>query len=235
MLKVSDTAYFNLCIPPSACPRCQHNLTFLDNIPVFSFLWLKGRCRYCLASISWRYPLVELLSMSLSLVILTHYGLSIEMLGALLLTFALITLSFIDFEEGILPDNITLPFLWLGLLFNSFITHNSQDAILGAALGYLSLWLIYHVFKFLSGKEGMGYGDFKLLAMLGAWLGYQTLPLIILLASLMGSLVGLGLIFFLGRDRNKPLPFGPYLAIAGWISLLWGQAIISFYSGIFAL
>ena len=223
-------APFNLNRPSSHCPNCKHKIRAWENIPVISWLLLKGRCSNCGTSISPRYPIIEAVTGLLSLAVALHFGFSWAMAGALLLTWALIALSMIDFDTQLLPDNITLPFLWLGLLISlATIFTDTQSAILGAAAGYLSLWSVYQLFKRLTGKEGMGYGDFKLLAMLGAWLGWQYLPQIILLSALVGALVGVSLIVLRGRDRNIPIPFGPYLAAAGWISLMWGEQINQAY------
>lgn len=222
---------FNLVVPRSRCRNCGHKISAWENIPLLSYLLLKGRCTECKTAISFQYPAVELVTGILSAWVAIHFGLDWRLPAALLLTWALIALSVIDFKETLLPDDITLPFLWLGLLFSldGFFT-NPVDAIIGGAAGYLSLWLVYHLFKLITGKEGMGYGDFKLLAMLGAWLGWQALPMIIILSSFVGAVVGLSLIAFTGRDRQIPIPFGPYLAAAGWIYLLYGDTIQKFYS-----
>ena len=227
----------NLMWPPSRCPHCERPIRAWENIPVVSYLALRGKCAGCRKPISRRYPLVELATGVLSAVVAWHFGFGLAAGAALLLTWALIALSLIDFDHQILPDNITLPFLWLGLLLSLGSTFSgalggSVDAttsIIGAAAGYLSLWGVYQLFKLLTGKEGMGYGDFKLLALLGAWLGWQALPLVIILSSLVGAVVGFGLILALGRDRNLPIPFGPYLAAAGWIALLWGEPLSGLY------
>jgi leader peptidase (prepilin peptidase)/N-methyltransferase len=202
----------------------------VENIPVLSYLLLKGRCSACKEKISPRYPIIEAVTALLSVIVAWQLGFGWAALAALFFTWALIALTMIDFDHQLLPDSITLPFLWVGLalsLWNVFVT--SEQAILGALAGYLSLWTVYWVFKKLTGKEGMGYGDFKLLAMLGAWMGWQMLPVIILLSSAVGAAVGILLILFRGRDRNIPIPFGPYLASAGWIALLWGQQLIDAY------
>lgn len=221
---------FNLSVPRSRCPHCGHMVTARDNIPVISYLLLRGRCRACGARISLRYPLVETLTGILTVVTALHFGFGWQALFAVLLTWSLIALSFIDFDKQLLPDSITLPFLWLGLLLSLFgVYTDSHASIIGAAAGYLSLWSIYHLFRLLTGKEGMGYGDFKLFALFGAWLGWQSLPLIILLSSAVGAVIGVSLILFRGRDRSIPIPFGPYLAIAGWIALLWGEQLTAWY------
>ncbi|MCC6303000.1 MAG: prepilin peptidase [Gammaproteobacteria bacterium] len=223
---------FNLATPRSRCPHCGHAITALENVPILSYLMLRGRCSGCGAHISARYPLIEAATAVLSMVVAWKFGVSWETAGALALTWALIALSVIDFDRQLLPDAITLPFLWLGLGLSLFgLFADSRAAIVGALAGYLSLWAVYWLFKLLTGKEGMGYGDFKLLAMLGAWLGWTYLLPIVLLSSLVGAVVGITLVLVRGRDRNIPIPFGPYLATAGWIALLWGREIIDAYWG----
>ncbi|WP_330543157.1 A24 family peptidase [Aeromonas hydrophila] len=221
---------YNLMVPRSACPHCGHAITAIENIPLLSWLWLKGRCRECQAPISARYPLVELLTALLSLVVAVTFPPGWGLLAALLLTWVLVALTFIDLDKMLLPDQLTLPLLWGGLLFNlagGFAP--LADAVIGAMAGYLVLWSLYWAFKLLTGKEGMGYGDFKLLAALGAWLGWQALPIVLLLSSLVGAFIGIGLILLRNHHQNKPIPFGPYLAIAGWIALLWGDTITRWY------
>lgn len=221
---------YNLMVPRSACPHCGHAITAMENIPLLSWLWLKGRCRACQAPISARYPLVELLTALLSLVVAATFAPGWGLLAALLLTWVLVALTFIDLDKMLLPDQLTLPLLWGGLLFNlagGFAP--LSDAVIGAMAGYLVLWSLYWAFKLLTGKEGMGYGDFKLLAALGAWLGWQALPIVLLLSSLVGAFIGIGLILLRNHHQNKPIPFGPYLAIAGWIALLWGDTITRWY------
>lgn len=221
---------YNLMVPRSACPHCGHAITAMENIPLLSWLWLKGRCRECQAPISARYPLVELLTALLSLVVAATYPPGWALLAALLLTWVLVALTFIDLDKMLLPDQLTLPLLWGGLLFNltgGFVP--LTDAVIGTMAGYLVLWSLYWAFKLLTGKEGMGYGDFKLLAALGAWLGWQALPIVLLLSSLVGAFIGIGLILLRNHNQNKPIPFGPYLAIAGWIALLWGDTITRWY------
>lgn len=221
---------FNLITPRSRCPDCGHHISAIENIPILSYLWLRGRCRNCCKPISPRYPLVELSTSLLSGITAWHFGFGWAAGAALLLTWALIALTLIDYDHQLLPDDITLPFLWVGLLLSLFgLFTDSTSSIVGAVAGYLSLWSVYILFKWVTGKEGMGYGDFKLLAMLGAWIGWQGLPVIIILSSVVGAAVGLGLIFFRGRDRNIPIPFGPYLATAGWLALLWGHDITHRY------
>lgn len=223
---------FNLVTPRSRCPACGHAISALENIPVVSYLVLRGRCRECGTRISARYPAVELLCGFLTGAVAWHFGFGIAAAGAMLLGWALVALCFIDFEHQLLPDNITLPFVWLGLGFNMFgVFASLESAVIGVVAGYLSLWSVYHLFKLATGKEGMGYGDFKLLAMLGAWLGWQVLPVVILLSSLVGACVGLGLIALRSHDRDIPIPFGPYLAVAGWIAMLWGHDLIAWYLG----
>ncbi|HGE8267296.1 TPA: A24 family peptidase [Aeromonas hydrophila] len=221
---------YNLMVPRSACPHCGHAITAMENVPLLSWLWLKGRCRECQAPISARYPLVELLTALLSLVVAATFAPGWGLLAALLLTWILVALTFIDLDKMLLPDQLTLPLLWGGLLFNlagGFAP--LADAVIGAMAGYLVLWSLYWAFKLLTGKEGMGYGDFKLLAALGAWLGWQALPIVLLLSSLVGAFIGIGLILLRNHHQNKPIPFGPYLAIAGWIALLWGDTITRWY------
>ncbi|EKB26864.1 prepilin peptidase [Aeromonas dhakensis] len=221
---------YNLMVPRSACPHCGHAITAMENIPLLSWLWLKGRCRECQAPISPRYPLVELLTALLSLVVAATFPPSWGLLAALLLTWVLVALTFIDLDKMLLPDQLTLPLLWGGLLFNlagGFVP--LADAVIGAMAGYLVLWSLYWAFKLLTGKEGMGYGDFKLLAALGAWLGWQALPIVLLLSSLVGAIIGISLILLRNHHQGKPIPFGPYLAIAGWIALLWGDTITRWY------
>jgi leader peptidase (prepilin peptidase)/N-methyltransferase len=226
----SEHDVYTLSRPASHCPKCQYKIRPWENIPVLSWLLLKGRCSNCQSPISVRYPVVEAVTGGLSLWVALHFGFSWVTLAALLLTWSLIALSMIDFDVQLLPDNITLPFLWLGLLINlGGLFTDPHSAIIGAAAGYLALWSVYQLFKRLTGKEGMGYGDFKLLAMLGAWLGWQYLPQIIMLSALVGAVVGILLILLRGRDRNIPIPFGPYLAAAGWISLMWGEQINQAY------
>jgi leader peptidase (prepilin peptidase) / N-methyltransferase len=223
----------NLITPRSRCPHCGHAITALENIPVLSYLALKGACSACGKAIGLRYPLVEALTGALTALVAWHFGWGWQAAAAGVLTWALIALSLIDFDHQLLPDSITQPFLWLGLTLSLYGTAgvftDTHSSIIGALAGYLSLWLVYQIFKRLTGKEGMGYGDFKLLALFGAWLGWQMLPAIILLSSLVGAAVGITLILVRGRDRNLPIPFGPYLAAAGWIALLWGGQITQAY------
>ena len=220
----------SLSKPNSTCPKCQHKIRFYENIPVISWLFLKGKCSQCKNSISIRYPLVEATTALLSLVIANQYGVSVETLLLLILTWGLICLTLIDFDHMLLPDQIVMPLLWLGLLVNITGTFVPlSDAVIGAAVGYMSLFSVFWLFKLLTGKEGMGYGDFKLFALFGAWLGWQLLPILILMASVVGAIVGISLMLFKNHTREQAIPFGPYLAIAGWITLLWGDGIWSWY------
>jgi leader peptidase (prepilin peptidase)/N-methyltransferase len=219
---------YNLVAPRSSCPHCGHMISALENIPVISYLVLRGKCRNCGAKISLRYPVVETLSGLLSVYAAGHFGFSFAALGAMLFIWAMLALTFIDFDTHLLPDAITLPLLWLGLLFNLFGTelHNS---VVGAIAGYLVLWSVYWLFKLVTGKEGMGYGDFKLLAAIGAWLGWQMLPLVILSSSLVGAIVGITMMVVARHGRNVPIPFGPYLAGGGLIALFWGHTLTQSY------
>ena len=228
---------FNIVVPRSACPGCGAQISARQNIPVISYLLLRGRCANCKQGISSRYPLVEALTAVLATIVALRFGFSIEAIMAIGLTFALVAISLIDFDHQLIPDSIALPLLWVGLgmsLFHDTIAGTvlfvaPRDAIIGAIAGYLSLWTVYQAFKLVTGKEGMGYGDFKLLAALGAWLGWQSLHLIILLSAVVGALFGVAMILFRGRDRQLPIPFGPYLAAAGWVTMLWGGQIWNAY------
>lgn len=223
-----DTS-FNLAQPRSQCPGCGTQVKAIDNIPIVSFVLLRGRCGQCQNPISLQYPAIELTTGLVTLFLIHHFGLSSVAVLACLLTYALIALSTIDYRTTLLPDSITLPFLWLGLLANINGTFTDlTSAVVGAMAGYLSLWSVYWGFKLLTGKDGMGFGDFKLLGLLGAWLGWQMLPVIIILSSLAGAIIGLSLIA-LGRDKDHPIPFGPYLAIAGWTALIWGESLTAHY------
>lgn len=222
---------FNLLVPRSRCPHCGHQITALENIPVISWLALRGRCSSCKSGISPRYPLVELATALLSLLVFILLGPGMKMLAALGLTWALVALTMIDFDTQLLPDDITLPLLWAGLLINfSGVFVPLHAAVLGAIFGYLSLWSVYWLFKLATGREGMGYGDFKLLAALGAWMGWLSIPLVLLMSSVVGSIIGLG--YLIIRRESAPFAFGPYIAIAGFITLLWGQPLMSWYLGI---
>lgn len=225
---------FNLAVPASTCPKCNHKIRFWENIPVLSYLFLKGKCSSCGTKISIQYPIIEAVTAILSVTIAYHFGVSWQTLAALVLTWSLVALTMIDIHKQLLPDNITLPLLWLGIIANMFgLFTDLQSSVIGAMAGYLSLWLVYHFFKLLTGKEGMGFGDFKLLGALGAWMGWKVLPLIIVLSSFVGAAIGIAMIVFARHDKSVPIPFGPYLAIAGWISLLWGDAIIKAWLGPF--
>jgi len=222
-----------LARPRSRCPACAHQITALENIPLLSYLFLKGKCAGCGAPISLRYPIIEALSGLLSAYTAWHFGATAQTAGALLLVWSLIALAAIDLDTQLLPDSITLPLLWLGLAFNLATTYRDlPSAVIGAMAGYLALWSVFWLFKLATGKEGMGYGDFKLLAALGAWLGWQMLPTIILLSSIVGALVGITLIVFARHGRNIPIPFGPYLAAAGAIALFWGPQLSERYLGL---
>lgn len=226
----STSPRFNLLVPRSACPRCQHVIKPWENIPLLSWLALKGKCSGCQQIISKRYPLVELASGILSAVVAWRFGFGLPAMAILLLTWGLLTMSLIDADHQLLPDILVLPLLWLGLLLNTQSMFVSlSDAVLGVAIGYLSLWSIYWLFKLIMGKEGMGYGDFKLLAMLGAWGGWQVLLLTILLSSLVGAILGIIILRLQKEGIEKPISYGPYLAVAGWIALLWGNQITQAY------
>lgn len=223
---------YNLLAPPSSCPACGHRIRFYENIPVISWLFLKGKCSACGTRISIRYPAVELLTGLLSAYVAYRLGWSAATLWALMFLWVLVALTFIDADTQLLPDDLTLPLLWLGLLVNSAgVFVDLRSAVIGAAAGYLSLWSVYWGFKLLTGREGMGFGDFKLLAALGAWLGWQMLPLIILLSAMVGAVVGGIGILMLGREKGGKIPFGPYLAAAGFIALLWGHQLNAWYLG----
>ena len=228
--ETTNSEPYNLIVPASACPNCGHKIRAWENIPVISYLLLKGACSQCKSPISARYPVVEILSAILTVLISSHFGVSWQTLAFCALGWSLLALTMIDLDTHLLPDPITLPLLWGGLLANSVgLLVSLEDALWGAAAGYLILWSIYWIFKLLTGKEGMGYGDFKLLAALGAWLGWMKLPLVILFSSLVGTLVALVLILLKKQSRSNPIPFGPFLAAAGLIALLWGDTLISAY------
>ncbi|MDD3529319.1 MAG: A24 family peptidase [Gallionellaceae bacterium] len=229
---VAATAPFNLLLPRSACPACGHAIAWHENIPLLSYLWLRGRCAACGASIGWRYPLVELLAALLAVAVAWRFGFTGQAGFALILVWTLLALAFIDLDTQYLPDDLTLPLVWLGLLANlSGLFAPLAEAVIGAMAGYLIFWLVYHLFRRLTGKEGMGHGDFKLLAALGAWFGWTLLPLIVLASSLIGALVGIALVALAGHDRARPIPFGPYLVLAGLLALFWGRAIMALYLG----
>lgn len=227
---VPEQTKYTIVTPRSACPKCGHQISALENIPVFSYLFLGGKCKGCKTKISMRYPLIEALSGALIGAATYHYGYTYSALFAFIFIFALITLTFIDLDTQLLPDDITLPLLWLGLLFNlngGFT--DLKSAVIGAMLGYLILWSVYWLFKLVTGKEGMGYGDFKLLGAIGAWFGWQLLPAVILLSSVTGALIGVGLILFKGKGRSMAIPFGPFLALGGIAALFFGQQLAAFY------
>lgn len=231
----SDTSEsFNLAVPRSRCPNCGMLISALQNIPVISWLLLKGKCQQCKSPISARYPLVELMTMLLSLVVAWQLGPTPQAVLGILVTWFFISMSMIDFDHQLLPDNLTLPLLWIALLASLIpIFTDVRSAVIGAAAGYLALWSVFHLFKLLTGKEGMGYGDFKLLAAIGALLGWQALPVVILLSSLVGAVIGIGIIAVTGRDKSIPIPFGPFLAGAGWIAMLWGDSLMSGYLSLY--
>lgn len=229
-LEIPEQPKFSISKPRSACPHCGHKITALENIPVISYLVLRGKCSSCQAKISPRYPLIEALTGLLIGLVSWKFGYSSLTLFAWLFTFALIALTFIDFDTQLLPDDITLPLLWLGLFvnLNSGFT-DLKSAVIGAIAGYLILWSIYWIFKLVTGKEGMGYGDFKLLAAIGAWFGWQLLPAVILLSSIVGVIIGVGLIIYAKRGREVPMPFGPFLALGGIAALFYGQQLAGYY------
>jgi leader peptidase (prepilin peptidase) / N-methyltransferase len=232
-----STERFTLSTPRSACPNCKAPITALQNIPVVSWLVLRGRCASCKTKISARYPLVEVATGALSAWVAWHFGFGAPAACALLITWALIALTGIDIDHQLLPDNITLPLMWAGLLAavaigpvpGAALPVSPKDALIGAAAGYISLWLVFHAFKLVTGKEGMGYGDFKLFAALGAWLGWKVLPMVIVLSAASGAVLGIFMIALQGRDRRAPMPFGPYLAAAGWLAMMYGDSLLNGY------
>ncbi|NHH99815.1 MULTISPECIES: prepilin peptidase [Oceanimonas] len=227
---VTDEAPFNLCVPRSRCPHCEHTLAASDNIPLLSWLWLKGRCRYCQAPVSRRYPLVELASALLAAITLWRFGAGPQLLAALVFSWMLLCMTLIDLDHLLLPDQLTLPLLWLGLLLNiNELFVPLQSAVIGAAAGYGILWSLYWLFRLATGKEGMGYGDFKLLAAIGAWFGWQSLLPVLLLASFTGAALGLGLMALRRLGEDRVLPFGPALALGGWSYLMWGTDVVKLY------
>lgn len=226
----SESEPFNLMVPHSACPKCKAAIKPWQNIPVISYLWLKGKCANCQTAISIRYPIVELTTGLLGLLVAWQFGVSIQTAAMLLFTYFIVALTLIDLDEYLLPDSLTLPLIWIGLLANTYGAFTTlESAVYGAVAGYLSLWSIFWLFKIITGKEGMGYGDFKLLAAIGAFLGWQSLPVVILLSSAVGAVVGIAMMLILGRDKNIPIPFGPYLAAAGFIAALWGEPLTQLY------
>ena len=235
----AKTARFDLAWPPSTCPHCGRRIAAIENVPVLSFLVLRGRCAGCGARISVRYPLVETVAAALGVAVAYQFGPSWQTVAALAFTWSLLALTLIDLDHKLLPDSITLPLLWAGLVIAAVpiggqpLFTDLRSSVIGAVAGYLALWVVYQLFKLITGKEGMGYGDFKLLAAIGAWLGWQKLPLVTLASAAVGSLVGVTLIVAGGRSRHVPIPFGPYLAAAGWIALLWGEPLIRLYARLF--
>lgn len=231
----STDSTFNLAVPRSRCPSCGHEISALQNIPVVSYLMLGGKCGNCKTPISLRYPVVEFATMILSLIVAWQFGPTPQALLGIVATWFLVSMTMIDFDHQLLPDTLTLPLMWIGLLAALLpVFANLTDAVIGAAAGYMILWSVYQLFKLATGKEGMGFGDFKLLAAIGAILGWQALPVVILLSSLVGAFVGIGIIAITGRDKNIPIPFGPFLATAGWIAMLWGESLSSWYYGFFS-
>ncbi|MDC8444383.1 MAG: A24 family peptidase [Nitrosomonas sp.] len=231
---VETIPVFNIATPRSECPNCRHRITIWENIPILSYIFLRGRCSECHFPISIRYPLIEAFTAMSSGFVAWHFGFGWLLLAALIFVWALIALAAIDIETQLLPDDITLPLVWLGILVNMYTGFTDlHSSVIGAIAGYLSLWMVYWIFKLITGKEGMGYGDFKLLAAIGAWLGWSLLPLVILLSSLVGGIVGLGLVMISKRNKNAMIPFGPYLAGGALIALLWGQSITHAYFGLF--
>ena len=223
-------AIFNLSAPRSHCPKCAVQISWWQNIPIISYILLCGKCAHCKTTINWRYPTVELINCLATLLVVIYLGISIQTLAVLILTWMLIVAIFIDLDHQLLPDSITLPLIWLGLLLNTKCVFTTpENAIIGAASGYLILWLITYIFKLIRKIDGMGYGDFKLLAVFGAWLGWQMLPLILFAASLIGSIVGISLILSKKYRFTKPIAFGPYLAITGWLAFFWGQNVLNWY------
>ena len=228
--KAKKTESITLSKPNSTCPHCQHQIRYYENIPIISWLFLKGKCSQCKTAISIRYPIIEAATAALSVVVALQYGVTPITFYVLVLTWGLICLTMIDFDHMLLPDQFTYPLLWLGLLINIDATIVPLDqAVIGAVAGYMSLFSVFWLFKLITGKEGMGHGDFKLLAVFGAWMGWQLLPLLILMASAVGAVIGISLMLFKNHSREQAIPFGPYLAIAGWICLLWGEGIWQWY------
>lgn len=229
-IPVKEQPRLTLSSPNSTCPHCDHQIRFYENIPIISWLLLKGKCSNCKHAISSRYPIIEASTAILSVIVAMHFGVSYLTLFVLILTWGLICLTMIDADHMLLPDQFTYPLLWLGLLINSQgLIISLEDAVYGAVAGYMSLYTVMWLFKLLTGKEGMGHGDFKLLAVFGAWMGWQLLPLLILMASAVGAIVGISLMVFKNHQREQAIPFGPYLAVAGWICLLWGEGIWQWY------
>jgi leader peptidase (prepilin peptidase)/N-methyltransferase len=233
---VAESPAYNLIVPRSSCPACGHRISALENVPLVSYLVLRGKCSACGGRISPRYPVVEALSGTLAGYVAWHFGPSMTALAAMVFVWTMIALAFIDLDTFFLPDTLTLPLIWMGLLAHVaglFPEVSLTTAVIGAVAGYLCLWTVFWLFKLATGKEGMGYGDFKLLAAIGAWLGWKALPLVILLSSIVGAVVGVALIVLRGQGRDVPIPFGPYLVVAGLIALFWGQALTSKYLTLF--
>jgi leader peptidase (prepilin peptidase)/N-methyltransferase len=228
--KNTQKELLTLSKPDSTCPHCGHKIRFYENIPVISWLFLRAKCSQCKNSISMRYPLVEAFTAFVGFLVAQHFGVTITTFWVLLLSYALICLTLIDFDHMLLPDQITLPFLWLGLLVNvNGLIVPLNEAVIGAVVGYLSLYSVFWLFKLFTGKEGMGFGDFKLLALFGAWTGWKLLAILILMASVVGAIVGVSLMLFKNHQREQAIPFGPYLAVAGWLTLMWGDSIWGWY------
>lgn len=232
----NDSETFNLVLPNSTCPKCKHLIRPYENIPVISYIFLKGKCSACKNPISLRYPTVEMITGLMSAFLALHFGWSLELAAALIFSYALLCLALIDFDTQLLLDSIVFPILWLGLLVNvNGMFTSLQDAVIGAMVGYLALWSVFWIYKLITGKEGMGYGDFKLLALLGAWMGWQYIPLVILLSSLTGTVIGGSYLLLNKQDTSRPISFGPYLASAGWIAFIWGDTIINQYLLLFKI
>ncbi|WP_281277699.1 prepilin peptidase [Thalassotalea mangrovi] len=234
-IEAEKSGILSLSKPASSCPNCGHKIKAWENIPVISWLLLRGKCSSCKEPISIRYPAIELVTGLLSVAIASHYGVTWVTVAMLLLTWCLVALTMIDFDKMILPDQMTLPLVWIGLLLNlNGMFVSIETAVIGAVAGYMSLYTVFWLFKLVTGKEGMGYGDFKLFAVFGAWFGWQLLPLLILMASFVGAIIGISLMVLRNHEGSKPIPFGPYLAIAGWITALWGEGIWQWYLGLLA-
>ncbi len=228
--EIAAAPRYNLMVPRSACPACNHPIGALENIPLVSYVVLRGKCSACRTGISPRYPFVEALTGVLSGYVAWRYGFSWHTLAALVFVWSMIALAFIDLDTFYLPDDITLPLVWAGLIANmAGLFVDLQSAVIGAIAGYLALWVVFWSYKFATGKDGMGYGDFKLLAAIGAWLGWKMLPVVILLSSLVGAIVGISLIVFARHGRDVPIPFGPYLVLGGLIALFWGDQLLQYY------
>lgn len=233
-LEPTKQTKISLSLPRSRCGECNHQITALENIPILSYIFLRGKCSSCKTPISIQYPFVEFLTAILSIIVAIQFGVTIQTIAAIFFTWVLIAASGIDVHHKLLPDQLILPLLWLGITLNIFgVFTDLESSVIGAISGYISLWLVFWVFKLITKKEGMGYGDFKLLALLGAWMGWQVLFIIILLSSFVGAIVGISYLLIKGKDKNTQIPFGPYLATAGWVTLLWGEELQSFYFSFF--